>query len=431
MIDINKIKSAMKSGLGSGISWNMFSLIFYILSGLAQYLVIMLLYSAADLGEFTAAFAYYTAISQISVLGIHFSVLKYTSEYHRDRDARNRILTTGLLGTLGVSAAVSIVSFTAVMLLNKAWPSDMLLALLYSIPALVFFSLNKVLLGYINGLSRMTAYAVFQSLRCVFMMASLIVLALMKCPVYMLALSYLISELLLFVILAVYLSAKKLANYRYDRSWLRENMRFGWNIITGNLVQVLNVRLDVICLRFFLGGSPLIGYYSFASMAAEGFDQILFVVRRNINPLITQHYTAGDEAAFYRLYRGVRKYTRIASPPLAALLVGAVAIFFSIVPAFHEYMPALLPLSVILLSLCVNSPHVCYQNVLSQTGFPSAEARVNIIVLCANFAGNMMLIPFLGMLGASISTAVSYTVMSLMIYLLMKKHTGYRLKFMG
>ena len=70
----------------------MVALGFMAVSGIIYQMVIKGVYGDAVNGLFGQAFAYYVAAAQLAVCGIHFSVLKYASEFHDDQEKLPKIL---------------------------------------------------------------------------------------------------------------------------------------------------------------------------------------------------------------------------------------------------------------------------------------------------------------------------------------------------
>ncbi len=73
---------------------------------------------------FSLAFAWYTAMSQASVFGIHYSVLKYVSEFSKDEDKCNTIIGSALAFVLFTSVVLSGIFFAIVVGLSRIYISD-------------------------------------------------------------------------------------------------------------------------------------------------------------------------------------------------------------------------------------------------------------------------------------------------------------------
>lgn len=98
-------KAGLHTKMGSDIAWNMTSMIFVALSGLIYNTVFILIYDPSTLGLFNQALVYFLMFSQLAVFGIHFSVLKYSSEFADDREKRDKLFTGAIITTLIISIA--------------------------------------------------------------------------------------------------------------------------------------------------------------------------------------------------------------------------------------------------------------------------------------------------------------------------------------
>ena len=418
---LDKLKKAYATSLGGGISWNMVALGFMAVSGLIYQSVIKGVYGDATNGLFGQAFAYYAAAAQLAVCGIHFSVLKYTSEFHDDEEKLAKILGSSLLATTLVSAAIVGIAY-AVLYAVSLFIDDELISYLYlTIPALFFFSINKVSLNYLNGLSRMKEYAVFQSLRYILIIVSIVITVLLKFPGKYLVLCFLVSEFILFAVIALYAIKTHYIKLSLDKKWIKEHFRYGFKIMPGNLVLELNARMDVMILGWFVSDA-IVGIYVFALRFAEGFYQMLVVVRRNINPILARNVSKKEFDALGELKDKLTRYTKHLVPISAVLIMIGYSVLAYLIGGD---LSGFFPLVIVMASITATSKYIMFGNMLNQSGYPSQEARLNIATLATNIVLNLALIPFLGMYGAAIGTAVSYVVFSVILYKSAKNKIGY------
>lgn len=420
---LDKFKKIYATNLGGGISWNMVALGFMAVSGLIYQAVIKGVYGDATLGLFGQAFAYYAAAAQLAVCGIHFSVLKYVSEFHDDEDKRSKIFGSALLATALIAAVVVALSYFVIYVASLITDDKLISYLYYAVPALFFFSINKVSLNYLNGLSRMKEYAVFQSLRYILIILSIVVIVLLKLPGKFLVLCFLVSEVILFAVLAVYAAKMNYIKLEADKSWIKEHFRYGFKIMPGNLVLELNARMDVMILGWF-ASDAVVGVYNFALRFAEGFYQLLVVVRRNINPVVARHVSKKDFGSLGDLKHTLVKYSKYLVPISAVLITGAYCVMAYLIGGD---LSGFFPLVIVMASIAATSKYIMFGNTLNQSGYPSQEAKLNIATLMTNIALNLALIPFLGMYGAAIGTAVSYIVFSVILHISVKNKINYKL----
>ncbi|MHA2403448.1 MAG: oligosaccharide flippase family protein, partial [Candidatus Kariarchaeaceae archaeon] len=188
---------------GQDVLWNIGSYGVMAVSGVIINLIIWLAYSPDVLGVFNQVFAVYVIASQFAVAGIHLSVVKYVAQYSLQVEIYRAINTAAVL------LATVIAGLSAILLLLFSEPIGILLnspevarGIIYIAPALFFFSINKVLLSIINGLSRMKLYAIFQALRYLLIVAALVTLIIRQAPGEVLPFAFTIAEGILLLCLS-------------------------------------------------------------------------------------------------------------------------------------------------------------------------------------------------------------------------------------
>ena len=149
-----------KNEMVEGIIWNYGSLVILSVSGFLFNCIIIYFYDAAALGVFNRTYAWYCVLSQITVWGVHMSVMKLTSEYKKDCAERGKILLSALIGILFFSV-ICVIGIEIILSFVVRNNRNLLVSMQLAMPGLIFFSLNKILLNYLNGLSEMKAYAIF------------------------------------------------------------------------------------------------------------------------------------------------------------------------------------------------------------------------------------------------------------------------------
>ena len=158
------MKSIIKNNFIEGLIWNYGSVAILSASGFLINFLIVYFYDAAALGIFNRALAWYGVFSQITVWGVHMSVMRLIPEYKDNRREREQIISSALIGVFPFSAfCVVIIEFLLPFIVTSNY--NLLISMQILMPGLAFFSVNKILLNYLNGLSEMKPYAVFQSLR--------------------------------------------------------------------------------------------------------------------------------------------------------------------------------------------------------------------------------------------------------------------------
>lgn len=402
-----------KSEFKRGLIWNYVSTIIMAISGLLCSTLIAVFYDATILGIFNQVQAWYVIFSQITVWGIHRSVTKYIPENIHNAERQKEILNSALVLTIGISILAMIGLSFVVPVLSR--DEGLIIGVRSILPALGVFSCNKVILAYFNGLSRMRIYAVLQSLRNILISASLICFALLGVPGVYTVGCFFITETILFFVQIAYLVTHKLLGGRISKEWLQKHFLFGAAILPANLVLEFNTKIDIICLGVLLRDNYSIGIYSFAILFAEGFYQFYIVVRRSINPHITEAYLGNEfSTGFYDIYKKVIKISHIVSPIFVVLLGVGYWCVCSVLQRM-EYIEGLAVLIVVAGAIAVNGVSIIFGNIFSQIGQPIKESVINLWTVCCNILFNVVMIPYLGIMGAGIATALSYFAFSVML----------------
>ncbi len=396
-----------------GLMWNYISIIFLAAGGIVFSFLIGFYYDAETLGNFNLTYAYYIVFSQVGVWGSHMAVTKYVSEYAGDKRKVNMILSSALLVVVLISTGLGglvwgICNFGIRELITESLQDSMNAVIL----AVLFFSMNKVILGYFNGLSRMKEYAVFQSMRNILIAFWIIIFAIFKVPGYKISFCFAYAEIIIFLLEVPLVVIKEKFAICFSMEWMKKVLAFGTRIMPANIVLELSTKVDILCLSWVLRNEEMIGIYSFAALFAEGFYQLFVVIRRSINPLITQNYIKGRLPDYYKKVTDQVKKVGYLSGIicLVLLMTGYRILCFFIGDA--GYYAGTFSLLIIASAIVFNMKSIIFGNILSQTGNPTAESINNILTVTSNFALNILFIFQFGMVGAAIATGTSYFVFS-------------------
>lgn len=355
------------------------------------------------------------------------SVLKLIPEHIENNEEKKLIIASAML-------EVFIFSIFCVIVIEWVLPyivtenKNLLISLRLAVPGLVFFSLNKVSLNYLNGLSEMKAYAFFQSLRYIVIVFFIYLCGNYRCESIWLSFSFTIAEIIVFLCSQCFLVYRKLLGIKISMKYVKEHIKFGTHILPANMVVELNTKVDIICLGIIIKQDYLIGIYSFAIIFVEGFYQLYIIVRRSINPKLTEYYAHNE------LQQGVRaigvklkKYLRIFSPLALVLLISGYCIICYVLKQ-KEYIAGVKFIIIICGAIAFNGKQIVLGNFFSQIGVPIYESLINLVTVMVNFLLNLVLIYLIGLWGAAIATAISHMVYGYMLQCGIKKRLNIEIK---
>lgn len=401
--------SALMKTLAGNLSWTAVSLVILAVSGIAINLIIAGVRSAGDLGVFNQAYAVYIVASQLAVLGVHNSVMRNAAHYSNDVAASRQLAGSALLLSLLVGFAAGLLLWFLAPLFGQWFDSpDTGRAVRNVAYGLALFPLSKVLLGLLNGLQMMRAFAVLQSLRYLTVMAWVAVVSFSGASIDKVLYCFVAAEALTSLGALVYLASKGiLQSLVVTRSWLREHVSFGTRSLLSNTFVELNSRIDILLIGFFLSDRDA-GIYSFAAILIDGLYQVWHLIRVNFNPVLVNATRDGDWDTCRLLMSKSRRYLY----PLSVAL--ALAALFAYWVAIHFLMPGkgleegMLPLVLLLAGLSAVAPFIPFDQLPLLGGNPGLQTLQQLSVVVINALLNLLFIPWLGIEGAALGTALSY-----------------------
>lgn len=410
------------------LAWNFASLAVLGASGITLNVVIGLFYDSATLGVFNQVFAAYIFFSMLASGGLNFSVLRAVAGKADDRDDCASVLLGAVVPTVALSTIVAALFW---------WSADALAMWLESEPVadgvraatigLFFFAVNKVLLSAVNGLRRMRAFAVYQALRYVLILAGLLLAVGLSVPGPLLAGVFSFGEALLFVVLAVEVSTQ-VAWWRGKgwRSWTWQHLRFGIRSVLSGVLLELNSRIDILMLGYFLNDSK-VGVYSYAALFAEGFFQLLVVLKNNYNPILARYIGEGRLEELQNIVRRGRNRTYLALPVagLAAMLLYPAIL--GVLTNKPEFLDSHAPFVILVGGILLSAGYQPFTNTLSMANLPGWHTVYMSLVVMSNIVANAVLIPLWGISGAAAATALAFVVSALLLRFMVRSLVSLKL----
>jgi len=293
-------------------------------------------------------------------------------------------------------------------------------------PGLLFFSVNKVLMGILNGDRRMKAFALAQIGRVLAILAFALIIAFESWPGYLLGVVFTAAEV---VLLPVLLALVK--PWRRDAGgetagaagiWRRKHLDFGIKALPNGFLAESYVRVDVLMLMVFVGDAA-VGVYSFAAMFVEGLYQVPVVLRTVINPVLVRLVDAGEKIELARFGRKIMAM----SLGMFAAAAGLVMVIFPYLEPFFPdgLVSGAYPILVtICMGLAVYAAFVPLDFILMQAGLPGWQSGLMTLNICLNAALNLALIPIYGISGAAMATATAFALSTVTLNILVWRRLG-------
>jgi O-antigen/teichoic acid export membrane protein len=397
---------------------------FAILGGVGIFINTFLIstYNASILGRYNLAFSILLIASQFAVGGVQFSVLKYTSLYKKRKVIIEHIISSALLLTSILSLFVILILFLlGPFLANLISGKDFVFSIYLLLPALLFYSWNKVLLMGINGLQKMKTFAFFNALKYLILFLSVISFYLLHVDPLYISVVFSFSEFLFFSLLFLYF-CKNYFVFRFSTQWLKKHLVFGMKGLWGGALIESNSRIDVLMIGYFMSDKS-VGIYSFAAMIAEGFAQLYAVLKNNVDP-----YFGKTNSTTYRLEIGnlIKRIRRKYIPIIFIIGIGVILtypmIFGMMFSIEKEYIEKSWEVLIILMIFIAGSSFFKpFAGLLTQIGKPELFSLIVLSSVMFNIILNFLLIPLFGLNGAAFSTGVTFFMECTLIYFLSRR----------
>jgi len=190
----------------------------------------------------------------------------------------------------------------------------------------------------------------------------------------------------------------------------RELFLYGLRIYPSSLTGYFSYRADGYLIAFLLvAPSAQLGYYSMA----VGLAEMVFFFPNAVSTLFFPHVAGSPRDESDRQVGMVSRVTLLVTGAFGlALIPAATILIWVVLPAFGPALPALLVLlpGVVALSLAK-----VVGGYVTGIGRPEINSYVSFVAFIVNIVANVLLIPRLGIVGASAASLISYSLTSLLL----------------
>lgn len=410
------------------LTWNIAGFVITGIISISINILIIGYYDSASLGVFNIVYAIYILLSQLASGGIHLSVQKHIPQYSDDKKKTDIIIISAILITVIVTLLLTSIAYLLRDIPGEVFHnSGVTSGFTLVIPGLIFFSLNKVLLSFLNGYRKMKAYAFFLMMRSVLMIVILIILIMLNASGFMIPVILSGAEIILFLILVIYTG--RFWNILFTKElsyWIKGHIRFGSKAVVGNVLLDVNSRVDVLVLGLYSSES-VVGIYSFASSLSDGFTQLPYVLRTNINPVLTKCYFTKGKFVLERIMERSKKIFNRLLIPAGILCVLCFPVLVNIF-GFQEKLSGGWTVFIVLMSgIIVSARYLPYQMIFNQLGFPGIQSLFLFLFFITNLVLNFIFAPIWGMYGSAIAVSLSFIAQAIYLKLLLWKKINIRI----
>jgi O-antigen/teichoic acid export membrane protein len=354
-------------------------------------------------GLYAVAIAVGTIGVQFGNLGLHASNTYYVARDKRLLPALvgNTIWISFLFGGLG-AFLIYVVFF-----MNPQWAPVHDLLLILSLLWIPFGLAYMLLQNLLLGIQEVRAYNKIELATKVFgvgFMVLAIVIGAANVETFFLAglIALVISFFWAFYRLQSHLAGPPLPSL----ALFKENISYGLKAYLAAFFAFLLLRVDLLMVQYMLGAEQS-GYYSISVAMADMIYMLPIVIGTILFPELSGIPTRREKWMLAKAIALILGPVMMVLTGCAVLLADWVVqlffgeVFLPSVPAFKWLMPGIVMLSV----------NTVYMNYFASVGMPFIAILSPGVALIFNIALNFKLIPWLGIVGASIASTLSYGLM--------------------
>lgn len=213
------------------------------------------------------------------------------------------------------------------------------------------------------------------------------------------------------------LANKPMPEYR-TRQWVGSVIPFA--MIAG--MSVINTKTDIVMLGMFTTASD-VGVYTVAAQGANLVAVGMTAVGMVTMPYFARFHASGDMARFQKLATtGARASLLLALPVVFAFLFFGRPILRLVFGA--EYVAAYPALAILCGANLVHAGFGTVGPLLNMSGYERDTTKGIAIAAATNIVLNAALIPFFGMIGAAVATAITLVIWNIVLWLMVRHRLG-------
>lgn len=380
---------------------------------------------AEGYGVYSYALAWATLLATAGGLGLPLASLRFLSEYRaRGEWALLRGAVRGFPGaTLAGGVAVAAVG-SAVVALAPGEHAGLWLAMAM-VPVLALSAVWTEMARAVGSV--VVSLAPSRLLRPLLTLVAVwLAFELIGAPTPVAALAATLGALLLVAMAqqsALSLSLPPVARGERPAYRFGDWFRTGRGLLVASGISLLLTQLDILMVGLLLDERQ-VGFYSAAAKTAALVSFVLFAINVAAAPKISQLYTQGRQGELQRLASNV---AQAAFWPSLALAGGLALLADPILQVFGgEFTAARWDLRVLAMGYLWSAGVGSVGYLLNLTGHERQNARALVEAAVLDLTANVALVPWLGTLGAALSTTLTWVYVGWRLHRLTTRHTGVR-----
>lgn len=391
------------------VQWSFLSLA---TSSLAHLLLRMVLgkeLGPRGLGIYTLVFTIYMFGMQFAAFGYGAALTNYIAKYESNTSKIREYISSGVIGSIvsGLIISILLYSFSVYISTNFFHIPEMATLLKVTAVCFPFIAIQKATLGTLNGFRKMNHFALINILQNTFVfLISIFFVFFLKMGVTGAVVGFVIPTLVTGVISILYIKNYfSLPSRVLLGSVLREISWFGFYIVLGNSINMLNTQISSLLIGRFMTETD-VGYYATAVIIMQGTTLLPSAVQAVTTPSIAQHYGKKEYSKIRKLIKNtMSKIFAIELLFLIFLTIFGKSIIDTLFS--EEFAPAYAPMLVLSIGYLMYAPWMSVGAIFAGIGKVNLSFKINCLCAILNTTLNLSLIPKFGLIGAASATTLA------------------------
>ena len=378
---------------------------------------------ASGLGLYTLVFTIYMFGMQFAAFGMGFALTKYIAEHNENLKKIEEFVSSGLIGSFasGLTMGVLMYLFSNAIAINFFQSPEMAYLLKITAFCFPFIALQKTALGTLNGLRKMNYFALLNIIQNVSVFAlSVVLVILFKMNVTGAVFGFVLPTIVMGPLALVFIKDFFKVPSNLFNTVLRELSWFGFYVVLTNSVGMILSQIDSLLIGYFMNETE-VGYYAVAVILIQGIILLPSAIQRVTSPAIASYHGKGEYGNIKKLIKNTMFKTFLITIFFSLLL----AIFGKFLIGFlftEEFLPAYIPLLILLIGYTIYTPIVSVGGTLSSIGKVNISFRISALCALVNIVLNGLLIPKFGIIGAASATSISLIIAVIIVLLFLKRY---------
>ena len=378
-------------------------------------------YNSAAIGLYALIFAYYIFLTALANFGIEVSILKHVAEFSSDKEKLCSLYTSAQMLTIATSLIVVLLTYFTIVSYSIIFSSqDVANGLLYFLPAIFFFSLNKNSNNFDCGLRRIKLYSIVRAFRWTAIVSIIFCILFFDYEYSYIFLTFSLVELLICIYFIVS-HRKHIVNINIY-NWIKVHFKYGYTTVIGSLMGVLTSHILVLISGFYLTKSET-GIISFMVTFSYIFLLISSSIQINFNPIFAKEWAKRN---LEKINEDIRKIFKTILPPSLPALIGIVVLYYYYITFFMpiEFKSTLGLFVAIAIGTGINLIFSWPAPIVVMSGKIYENLIRNVLIFTANILLSLTFISFFGLNGVAFSSLLFSLVAIFINYYFIKKYLG-------